>query len=170
MQNPIAKQRALLALREQAATWLASYKRDLVASGLGFTAEDVAVIAAAVATHPRPSAPLTWKQKFQIAKVGLQATWASYPAGGIPADDPRMAPVGAVTFPAYAVAARAMGWGSEDPALVALVLPALGLTVADWELALKGWGERTTHDVVVGTMYGQLFSQVGDLPLRSPGP
>ena len=32
---------------------------------------------------------------------------------------------------------------------------------------MAGWTERIEDDVVIATMYGQLFSQVGDLPLRS---
>jgi hypothetical protein len=164
----MAKQQALLALREQAAAWLAAYKLELAARGLGFTADDLAAIEAAAAGHPPPAEPLTWKQKWQVAKVSVQATLASFPAAGISPDDPRLAPIGGLSFPAYAVAARAIGWGSEDPALVARVLPALGHTVAEWEAAMAGWTERITDDVVVATMYGQLFSQVGELP-RRPG-
>jgi hypothetical protein len=166
----MAKQRALLALREQAAAWLAAYKLELGARGLGFTADDLAVIDATAAAHPPPTAPLGWRQKWQVAKVSVRATLASFPAGGIAPADPRLTPVGGLSFPAYAVAARALGWASEDPELVARVLPALGHTVAEWEAAMAGWTSRITADVVVATMYGQLFSQVGDLPRRPPNP
>jgi len=166
----MAKQQALLALREQAVAWLATYKLELSARGLGFTADDLAVIEAAAAAHPPPPATLTWRQKWQVAKVSAQATFASFPAGGIAPDDPRLAPIGGLSFPAYAVAANALGWASEDPELVARVLPALGHTVAEWEAAMAGWTERITDDVVVATMYGQLFSQVGELPRRPANP
>src|SRR6187399_1516274 len=46
MQNPLAKQRALLALRSQAARWLAEYDAALVGRGLGFTPEDLAAVEA----------------------------------------------------------------------------------------------------------------------------
>jgi hypothetical protein len=167
VQNPLAKQRALMAVREQAARWLAAYREDLSRRGLGFTAEDVAAIEAAATAHPPPTAPLGWRQRLQVAKVAITATLASFPADGLREDDPRLAPVSGMSFPAYAVAARAIGWGSADPDLVARVLPALGFTVADWEPAMRGWTARIEDDVVLATMYGQLFSQVGELPLRS---
>ena len=53
VQNPLAKQRALLAMRDQAARWIAAYKADVVARGLGFTPEDVAAVEASHAARPR---------------------------------------------------------------------------------------------------------------------
>jgi len=44
VQNPLATQRALLALRAQAAQWLAEYDAALLARGFGFTPEDVAQV------------------------------------------------------------------------------------------------------------------------------
>ena len=44
----------------------------------------------------------------------------------------------------------------------------LGHTPQDWKAAMDGWTARIEDDVVIATMYGQLFSQVGDLPLRTP--
>ena len=56
MQNPLAKQRALLSLRAQAAQWLAECDAALAARGLGFTPEDVAAVEASRRAHPAPSA------------------------------------------------------------------------------------------------------------------
>jgi len=165
VQNPLAKQRALLTLRDQAAQWIAAYKADLVASGHGFTPEDLAAVEASAAAHPLPSQQPGFGTKLSVIWVGLKATLKSYPAEGLREDDPRLAPVAGLSFPAYAVAASAIGW-AQDPALTARVMAALGHAPATWQAAVDGWVERITHDVVVATMYGQLFSQVGELPLK----
>jgi len=169
MQNPLAKQRALLALREQAARWLAAYDAELVARGLGFTPEDVTAIEASHKSRPVPAekpGPMTY---LSMVWVGLKATFQSYP-GELDAHDPKLAPVAGLSFPAYATAAAAIGWATDDPALVARVTAAIGVTPADWEAAIEGWTERITGDVVIATMYGQLFAQVGDLPMKGSPP
>ena len=165
VQNPLAKQRALLAMRDQAARWIAAYKADVVARGLGFTPEDVAAVDASAAAHPVPTKQPGLGTKLSMFWVGLKAILQSYPAEGLREDDPRLAPVAGLSFPAYAVAARAIMW-AEDPALNARVMAALGHPPETWQAAVDGWTERLTDDVVVATMYGQLFSQVGDLPLK----
>jgi hypothetical protein len=99
--------------------------------------------------------------------VGLAAVFRRYPPNGLDEDDPRLAPVAGLSFAAYATAASALGWASEDPALVARTMTALGHTPEDWKAAMDGWTARIEDDVVIATMYGQLFSQVGDLPLRA---
>ena len=65
------------------------------------------------------------------------------------------------------MAAKAIGWAGEDRALVERVTAALGLSPADWDTAQHGWTQRCTDDMVVATMYGQLFTNVGELPRRS---
>jgi hypothetical protein len=165
VQNPLAKQRALLALQAQAAQWLAEYDADLVARGLGFTPEDVAAVEASHTSRPTSAVqagPLTY---LSAIWVGLKATFQSYPSELRP-DDPRLTPVAGLGFPAYATAAAAIGWATDDPALVARVTAAIGVTPADWEAAIEGWTERLKGDVVIATMYGQLFSQVKDLPRK----
>ena len=89
----------------------------------------------------------------------------SYP-GELREDDPKLAPVAGLSFPAYATAAAAIGWATDDAALVARVTAALGVSPADWEAAIEGWTERIKDDVVIATMYGQLFAQVKDLPRK----
>lgn len=165
VQNPLGKQRALLAMRDQAARWIAVCKADVVSRGLGFTPEDVVAIDASAAAHPLPSQKPGFGTKLSMIWVGLKATLKSYPAEGLLEDDARLAPVAGLTFPAYAVAARAIGW-AEDTALNARVMSALGHSPETWQAAVDGWTERITDDVVAATMYGQLFSQVGDLPLK----
>ncbi len=169
MQNPLAKQRALLALRAQAAQWLAEYDAALLARGLGFTSEDVAAVEASRQTRPTPTqkpGPLTL---LSMVWVGLKATFKSYP-GQLQVDDPQLAPVAGLSFPAYATAAAAIGWATDDAALVARVTAALGVTPAAWEAAIEGWTERIKDDVVIATMYGQLFAQVGTLPMKVSPP
>ena len=102
--------------------------------------------------------------------VGLKATFQSYPGEGSTTDDPRLAPVAGLSFPAYATAAAAIGWATDDAALVARVTAAIGVTPADWEAAIEGWTERIKDDVVIATMYGQLFAQVGTLPMKGSPP
>lgn len=164
-QNPLAKQRNLMSLRQQAAEWLAAYDAELLGRGLGFTPEDVAAVEASrssVPTSPVRPGPLTFLSMFW---VGIKATVQSYPSRLDPSS-PTLAPVSGLSFPAYATAAAAIGWATADAALVARVTAALGVTPTDWQAAMDGWTERIKDDVVVATMYGQLFAQVGDLPLK----
>ena len=165
VQNPLAKQRALLSLRAQAAQWLTDYGRDLVARGLGFTPEDVAAVEASHKAVPVSPVQAGRGTYFSAVWVAIKATVQSYPSQ-LATDDPRIAPVAGFSFPAYTVAAAAIGWATEDAALVARVTAALGLTPAAWEAAIEGWTERVKDDVVIATMYGQLFSQVQTLPLK----
>lgn len=167
MQGPLGKQRAVLALRDQAARWLAAYRADLASRGLGFTADDVTVLTAACDGHPGPTPDdVSLRLKLRMYVVGLAAVFRRFPAGGLDESDPRLTPVAGMSFAAYATAAAALGWASEDPALVARVTAALGHTPEDWQAAMDGWTDRISHDVVIATMYGQLFSQAGDLPLK----
>ena len=168
MQGPLGKQRALLALRAQALRWLDAYKAEVIGRGLGFTADDLTALATARAAHPGPTQEdVSWWLRLRMLVVGLAAVFRRYPADGLDESDPRLAPVAGMSFPAYATAAAALGWASEDPALVARVTGALGHTPEDWKAAMAGWTERIEDDVVIATMYGQLFSQVGDLPLKA---
>lgn len=168
MQGPLGKQRALLALRAQALQWIETYKAQVVARGLGFTTDDLTALATAKAAHPGPTADdVSLLLRLRMLVVGLAAVFRRYPADGLDESDPRLAPVSGMSFAAYAAAAAALGWASEDPALVARVTAALGHTPEDWKAAMAGWTERIENDVVIATMYGQLFSQVGDLPLRA---
>ena len=55
-------------------------------------------------------------------------------------------------------------------ALVARVTAALGVSPADWEAAIEGWTQRIKDDIVIATMYGQLFAQVETLPMKGSPP
>ena len=167
MQGPLGKQRALLTLRAQALRWLESYRAEVLTRGLGFTADDLTALQTAKAAHPGPDADdVSLGLRLRMAVVGMAAIFRRYPPEGLDESDPRLAPVAGMSFAAYATAANALGWASEDPALVARVTTALGHTPEEWRAAMAGWTERIEHDVVIATMYGQLFSQVGDLPLK----
>jgi hypothetical protein len=167
LQGPLGKQKALLAMRAQALRWVEAYKADVVARGLGFTADDVTALETARAAHPGPTPDdVGLLLRLRMLVVGLAAVLKPYPPDGLDEADPRLTPVSGMSFAAYATAAAALGWASEDPVLVARVTTALGHTPEDWQAAMAGWTERIEDDVVVATMYGQLFSQVGDLPRR----
>jgi len=168
VQGPLGKQRALLALRAQALRWVEAYKADVVARGLGFTPDDLTALATSKAAHPGPTPDdVSLLLRLRMLVVGLAAVFRRYPPTGLDEHDPRLTPVAGMSFAAYATAAAALGWASEDRALVARVTAALGHTPEDWDAAMAGWTERIEDDVVIATMYGQLFSQVGDLPLKA---
>jgi hypothetical protein len=168
IQGPLGKQKALLTLRAQALRWVDAYKADVVARGLGFTTDDVTALETARSAHPGPSADdVSLGLRLRMLVVGLAAVLRPYPRDGLDEQDPRLAPVGGMSFAAYATAAAALGWASEDPALVRRVTAALGHTPEDWDAAMAGWTERIEDDVVIATMYGQLFSQVGELPRKA---
>jgi hypothetical protein len=164
------RMRGVLALRSQAAEWLQDYREHLAAKGLGFTADDLRVIAESHAALPAPAGTVpgagpTAGQKVSMLRTFVKAMIASYPAKGFAADDPRIAPVAGVSLVQYAVAAKAIGW-STDEAFSARVLTALGLTPEAWKAAMDGWTPRLLDDMPVATLYGQLYAQAEPLPAR----
>ena len=88
-----------------------------------------------------------------------------YPETGFAPQDPRLTPVG-MPLVAFAVAAKAVGWANEDDALVGRVVTALGHTREDYDKAGDHWTPMLKTDMAVATLYGQLFANVGDLPVR----
>jgi hypothetical protein len=159
------------AIQQQAAGWLAQYRDGVVAGGHGFTADDLRVIAEMAAANPlppgtAPGAPPSAEDVAAAERVRDAAMNAHYPPAGFPPDDPRLVPIAGVSLVAYAVAARAIGW-STDESFAARVVGALGLDPTSWTAAVDGWTERITADVVLATFYGQLFSQVEPLPART---
>ena len=167
----MAMQRGLMAVRSQAEAWIDGYKAHLAAHGYGFTDDDLAAIAAEAAEHPVPEGTVpgaepTTAEKASALKVAAKALAAEYPEQGFAGDDPRLAtPAGGIALVTYAVAARAIGW-STDRAFIERVVGALGHTGAEWDASVAEWTERITGDIVLAYLYGQLFSQVGDLPRR----
>lgn len=162
--------RSMQAIMAQAAAMLAAYRADLAARGLGFTADDLAAISAGAAAHPfprghEPGAPPAQADVEAAQRVQALVASTVWPEAGVPPEDPRLAPHG-MTLVAYAVAARALGWGGEDRALVERVVTALGHTLAEWDEASAWWTGQCTTDMVIATLYGQLFSQIGELPTR----
>ena len=67
---------------------------------------------------------------------------------------------------AFAVAAKAVGWANEDDALIQRVEAALGHTREDYDKAGDHWTPVLKTDMAIATLYGQLFANVGDLPVR----
>jgi len=166
-QDPMAMARAVQAIMAQAAAWVAQYKTDLTAAGLGFTPDDMAAIAASATAHPLPpggatATPEALAEMQQVQKAALETV---YPEQGFAPDDPRLTPVG-MPLVAYAVAAKAIGWANEDTALVDRVVKALGYTHDAYVTAGEHWTPMLRSDMAVATLYGQLFSNVADLPLK----
>jgi len=158
--------RAVQAIMAQAGAWVAQYKSDLAARGLGFDADDLAAIAAAAAAHPLPPASTDpVGDAAEVQRVQQLAMQAEYPENGFRPEDPRLTPVG-MPLVAYAVAAKAIGWASEDEALVARVLEALGHTRADYTEAGDHWTPLLKQDMAVATLYGQLFAHSAELPRK----
>jgi hypothetical protein len=165
-QDPTAMQNGIMAIMAQAGAWVAQYKSDLTAHGLGFTPDDLAAIAASAAAHPLPPASTDPAGDAAAAEQVRQAALsAEYPASGFAPDDPRLTPVG-MPLVAYAVAAKAIMWASDDTALVDRVATALGVTHDDYVKAGEHWTPMLRSDMAVATLYGQLFSNVGELPVR----
>jgi hypothetical protein len=162
----MAMGRAIQAIMAQAGAWVAQYKSDLSAHGLGFSPDDLAAIAASATAHPLPPpAADPAGQAAEAEQVRQAALDAVYPETGFAPDDPRLTPVG-MPLVAYAVAAKAILWASEDTALIERVLTALGQTHDDYVKAGEHWTQLLKTDMAVATLYGQLFSNVGDLPVK----
>jgi hypothetical protein len=165
----MAMARAIQSIMAQAGAWVAQYKTELAARGLGFSPEDMAAIAAAATAHPFPpghdSAQPTESEVAEAQHVQQLALDTVYPENGFAPDDPRLAPAG-MPLVAYAVAGKAIGWATEDSALVDRVLTALGHTRADYDQAGAHWTPILKSDMAVATLYGQLFAQAGELPLK----
>jgi hypothetical protein len=100
-----------------------------------------------------------------MQRVQQMALDTVYPENGFAPEDPRLAPIG-MPLVAYAVAAKAIGWATEDPVLVDRVLKALGHTRADYDQAGAHWTPMLKTDMAVATLYGQLFAQSADLPVK----
>jgi hypothetical protein len=147
----------VVALNRQAADLVLAYRQALAAAGLGFTPEDRAAIAAAAAANPAPSIEPSAADVAAAQSVQQAAMTAVFPPEGLAFDDPRLAPINGIPLVAYATTSAAIGWATDDEALVARVLGALGLDRAAWEEAGPGWRARIQADVVLATFYGQLF-------------
>ena len=154
---------AVMAFRTQAAEWLRTTKESLAASGRGFSPDDLVAIEAAAAANPYPQGygpdtQATPEQMAQAQEVSRQAMTAVYPPNGFPTDDPRLAPVEGVSLAMHAIAAKAIGWSTDD-AFIDRVATALGIDPAAFRTATEEWQRRCAEDVVLATFYGQLFSQ-----------
>jgi hypothetical protein len=167
-QDPAAMGRAIQAIMAQAGAWIAHYKSDLTSRGLGFTPEDLAAVTASATAHPLPPGGATASEAdvAEMEQVRQAALETVYPETGFAPEDPRLTPVG-MPLVAFAVAAKAVGWANEDDALIDRVVKALGHTREDYDKAGDHWTPMLKTDMAVATLYGQLFSNVGDLPVKS---
>jgi hypothetical protein len=163
----MAMGRAMQAIMAQAAAWVAQYKSELTARGLGFTPDDMAAVTASATAHPLPPGGATPSQTdmAEMQHVQQMAMDTVYPETGFAPDDPRLVPVG-MPLVAYAVAAKAIGWAGDDTALADRVARALGYTHDDYVTAGEHWTPMLKSDMAVAMLYGQLFSNVGDLPVK----
>jgi hypothetical protein len=156
-------------LREQALAWMEDYRGYLASRGLGFTADDLRVIGESRAVHTGPTAETVgFGTKVGMYRALVKTIFTGFPVTGIMMSDPRLTPVSGISLVTYAVAARAIGWSSDD-ALTDRVLLALGVDPADWKPAMDGWTERLTDDMQVATLYGQLYEQAEPLPRHPAG-
>jgi hypothetical protein len=146
---------------------VAQYKSELAARGLGFTRDDLAAITASATAHPLPPGGATPSQAdvAEMQHVQQLAMDTVYPEAGFAGDDPRLVPNG-MPLVAYAVAARAIGWANDDTALVDRVVAALGYSHDDYVHAGEHWTALLKTDMAVAMLYGQLFANAGDLPVR----
>jgi hypothetical protein len=153
---------ATMAFREQAAAGLAQTMAALAAAGLGFTADDLAVIAAAPQKYPVPAeyqpGGATEADIAAAREVGQRAMQAEYPPDGYSTDEPKLAPVEGVSIYVAAMAAKAIGFGWEDDAFVGRIVHALGVDLETYRRASTVWKQRVTDDVVLATFYGQVFA------------
>ena len=157
----MAMAEAMMAFQRQAAEAISACRAQLRASGHGFSPEDEAEIAAQAAAHPFPEgydpnaapSPDLVAQSEETAKRAMEAT---YPRDGFAPDDPRIAPIAGVPIALYAIAAKAIGW-STDEAFRARVVAALGIDGDAWKQAMDGFTQRVKDDIVVAAYYGQLF-------------
>lgn len=159
--------RAIQAIMAQAGAWVAAYKSDLTARGLGFTPDDLAAITASATAHGLPPGGATASETdvAEMERVRQAALETVYPEMGFAPEDPRLTPVG-MPLVAFAVAARAVGWANEDDALIDRVVTALGHAREDYDQASDHWTPVLKTDMAVATLYGQLFANVGDLPVK----
>ncbi|QIG44855.1 hypothetical protein G5V58_20575 [Nocardioides anomalus] len=165
-QDPMATARAVQAVMAQASAWVAQYRADLAARGLGFGPDDLAAITAAAQAHPTPPPSADpAADAAEAQRVQQLALSAEYPEGGFAPTDPRLAAVG-MPLVSWAMAARAVGWATSDEALVERVLRALGHTRADHDTATAHWTAVLKQDMAVATLYGQLFTHCAPLPTR----
>ena len=118
--------------------------------------------------HPLPAGGATAGEAdlAEMEQVRQAALETVYPETGFAPEDPRLTPVG-MPLVAYAVAAKAVGWANEDDALVDRVVRALGHTREDYDKAGDHWTPMLKTDMAVATLYGQLFANVGDLPVKT---
>jgi hypothetical protein len=157
-------QRGIMALHHQAYRMLGAFRADLAARGLGFSPEDKGAIQESHAAHAvpegfDPQAGPTAEQKAEMEATRQAAMNTVYPPEGLPEGDPRLAPIDGVSLPAMAMVAEAVGW-STDIEFRERICKALGLDRAAYDAASEEWRARLTTDMVVATLYGQLFAAV----------
>jgi len=151
---------AVMAIQRQAGEKMRACKDALAAAGRGFSPEVEAEIAAQAAAHPFPEgydpnapSPDLVAQSEAVAKRTMEAV---YPENGFPPDDPRLEPIDGISIELYALAAKAIGW-STDEQFSARIVGALGFDAEVWKRVSQQWRDRITDDVVLSLYYGQLF-------------
>ncbi len=164
---------AMQDLMAQAAAWMASYRHWLGEQGLGFSGDDLVAIQQAATTTPTPPGTEPTRHfllpLWPMQHVHEQAMSTVYPLGGIPPEDPRLAPVEGIPLVAVAIGASAIGFAT-DPTLVARAAGAPRLPRRPLAgRAASTWGTRVAGDMVLGVLYGQLIVQATPLPERPAG-
>ena len=161
--DPMAQISAIQAIQRQAVEWMNATKASLQAAGFGFDDATKAEIAAQAAAHPTPEGYVpgqpTAEDLAEAQEVARRAIAAEYPPNGFSPDDPRLQPVEGITLPMLAIAARAIGW-STDEAFTRRIVTALGIDPDAYQRASDQWAATARADVVLATLYGQLFINV----------
>ena len=161
MSDPMAMANAMMAFQRQAGEQIRACKEALATEGRAFSPEIEAEIATQAAAHPFPESydPNATPSADLVAEseaVAKRAMEAVYPENGFPPDEPRLAPIEGVSIALYAIAAKTIGW-STDEQFIAKIVGALGIDPAAWTGVAQQWRDRIVPDIVLSTYYGQLF-------------
>ena len=168
-QDPMAMARAMQAIMAQAGAWVTQYKTDLAARRPRLHARrpggDRRVGHRPPAPGRHTAGEPTASDAAEMQRVQKMAMEAVYPEDGFPPEDPRLVPVG-MPLVAYAVAARAIGWASEDERAHRAGRSRRSATPAPTTTGRTRTGRRcSSRTWPVATLYGQLFAQ-SDLPAK----
>lgn len=158
----MAMANSMMAMQPQAKAWIKATYDALDAAGLGFKPEDLEAIKESAAAHPYPegyeSGQATAADIAAAQDLAQRSLSAVYPPNGFDPADPRLAPVEGVTLALNAIAARAIGWNTDEAYNRRIVVDCLGFDQEVWDRAVLVLRERLQADAVLAAFYGQLYA------------